>query len=157
MDRRLVRPKRIWVDADALPSEARRLLFKAAERVQVPVCLVANKPLRVPDLALFSSIVVGAGSDVADNWIVEAMEAGDLVITADIPLASRVVDRGGCGLDPRGALFTDDNVKERLALRNLLDHLRGADTMVGGGPPAYGKKDAQKFADALNRILSRPA
>jgi uncharacterized protein YaiI (UPF0178 family) len=146
---------RIWVDADALPSEARRILLKAAERVSIHVCLVANKPLKVPASPLFSTVVVGAGADVADDWIVEALSPGDLVITADIPLASRAVDRGASGLDPRGYTFTGDNVKERLAMRNLLDHLRGADMMIGGGPPAYGKKDVQKFADALNRWCAR--
>ena len=146
---------RILVDADALPADAKRILFRAAERLQIEICLVANKALRVPDSPLFSSVLVGAGADVADNWIVEEVAAGDLVVTADIPLASRVVDKGGCALDPRGELYTDQNVKDRLATRNLMDDLRSSNALQGGGPAPFSKKDAQKFATKLDAYLVR--
>lgn len=141
---------RIYVDADALPGDARRILFRAAERVGVEVCLVANKPLRVPEG--ITSVVVGEGFDVADDWIVEHVQPGDLVVTADVPLAGRVVDRGACALDPRGHLYTD---KERLATRDLLEDLRNAGLLQGGGPAPFGKKDAQKFANGLDKWLAR--
>lgn len=141
---------RIYVDADALPGDARRILFRAAERVGVEVCLVANKPLRVPDG--ITSVVVGEGFDVADDWIAEHVQPGDLVVTADVPLAGRVVDRGAQALDPRGYLYTD---KERLATRDLLEDLRNAGLLQGGGPAPFGKKDTQKFANALDAWLAR--
>lgn len=144
---------KIWVDADALPGDARRILLRAAERVRVEVCLVANKPLRVPDGV--TSVVVPGGFDVADDWIVERVQPGDLVVTADVPLASRVVDKGACALDPRGYLYTEDVVKMRLATRDLMEDLRGAGLLDGGGPPPFGKKDAQKFANGLDAWLAR--
>ena|ERR1017187_10472814 len=146
---------RILVDADALPSAAKEILFRAAERCKVSLCLVANKPLRTPPSEFLSSVVVEAGSDVADHWIVAQVEAQDLVITADIPLADRVVSKGAVALDPRGTLYTGDNVKERLAMRNLMDGLRGADMIQGGGPPPFNGKAAQKFANQLNSYLAK--
>ena len=148
---------RILVDADALPTDAKLILFRAAERVRVALVLVANKPLKTPPSQYLSSVVVGAGADIADDWIVERVELHDLVITADIPLASRVVDKGGQALDPRGDLYTEQNVKERLAMRNLLNDLRNSDTISGGGPAAFSKKDAQKFATQLNNYLCKHA
>ena len=146
---------RIIVDADALPGEARRVLLRAAERVGVEVCLVANKPLKVPPGV--TSVVVEGGFNVADDWIVERVQPGDLVITADVPLASRVVDRGAEALDPRGYLYTEAVVKQRLATRNLMDDLRGAGLLGGGGPAPFGRKDVQKFANQLNAYLTRRA
>ena len=146
----------IWADGDALPANARDLLVRAAQRVGVPLVLVANKLLRVPDSPYLSTVLVEAGADVADHWIVERAEPGDLVVTADIPLASRVVARGADALDPRGSLYTGQNVGESLALRDLMADLRGADLITGGGPPPYTKKDAQRFANALNAFLHRP-
>ena len=143
----------IWVDADATPQDVKRILFRGAERVKIQLTLVANVPLKHPDSPYLSCVVVEDGFNVAYDWIVEKVEAGDLVITADIPLASRVVDKGGTALDPRGTLYTEDNVKEKLATRNLMDELRGASIITGGGPPAYSKKDAQRFASAFNAYL----
>lgn len=145
----------ILVDADALPLAAKEILLRAAVRVRVPLTLVANKPLKVPASEFLHTVVVSAGADIADDWIVERVQPADLVITADIPLASRVVAKGACALDPRGDLYTEDNVKERLALRNLLDELRVSAVIQGGGPPPFGPKDAQKFASQLNRYLTR--
>lgn len=146
---------RIWVDADATPAAVKRILFKSAEREKIKLTLVANVPLSHPDSNYISSEVVTDGFNVADDWIVEQCEAGDLVITADIPLADRVVGRGGTALDPRGTLYTEDNIKGKLATRNLLDELRGANLVEGGGPPPYSKKDAHKFASTLQSFLSR--
>lgn len=143
----------IWVDADAVPGEVKRMLFKGAERERIPLVLVANTTLRHPESAYLSSVVVGQGFNVADDWIVEQAREGDLVITADIPLASRVVDKGACALDPRGTLYTHENVKNKLATRNLMDELRGASLLGGGGPAPYSKKDGQKFASAFNAYL----
>ena len=145
----------IWVDGDALPADAKAILFRAAERVRVPLVLVANKLLKVPQSEFLSFMLVGAGADVADSWIVDRVATGDLVVTADIPLASRVVGKGAQALDPRGGMYTDQNVGERLALRDLMADLRVADMITGGGPPPYTKKDVQRFASQLNNFLSR--
>ncbi|MGE0490430.1 MAG: YaiI/YqxD family protein [Vulcanimicrobiota bacterium] len=146
---------RIWVDADAMPVKVKEILFKAAQREGVPLVLVANVPLKHPDSPLLSSVVVEDGFNVADDWIVEQVTPGDLVVTADIPLAGRVVDCGATALDPRGTLYTEDNVKARLATRNLLDELRGAELITGGGPPPFTKKDVHAFATALQAYLVR--
>lgn len=146
---------KILVDADALPGAAKTILFRAAERCKISLTMVANKPLKVPNSPYLHSLVVGAGLDVADDWIAEQAEAGDLVITADIPLAARVVTRGALALDPRGQLYNEQNIGERLALRDLLADLRNLEMMSGGGPPAYTPKDSQKFASQLNNFLSR--
>lgn len=143
----------IWVDADATPGEVKRILFKGALREQIGLTLVANVPLKHPDSPLFSCQVVSDGFNVADDWIAESAQSGDLVITADIPLASRVVERGATALDPRGKLYTNHNIQGKLATRNLMDDLRGALLIDGGGPPPYSKKDAHKFASALNSYL----
>lgn len=146
---------RIWVDADATPKDVKRILFKGAMREETPLTLVANVPLSHPESPFLSSQVVEDGFDVADDWIVEQCEPGDLVVTADIPLADRVIERGATALDPRGTLYTADNIKGKLATRNLLDELRGASLVEGGGPPPYTKKDAHKFASAFNAFLAR--
>ncbi len=146
---------RIWVDADATPRDVKRVLFKAAQRENLPLTLVANTPLSHPDSPLFSCEVVDEGFNVADDWIVNQVGSGDLVITADIPLASRIVDKGATGIDPRGTVYDQNNVKQKLATRNLMDDLRGAQIVEGGGPPPYTKKDLQRFAAALNAYLVR--
>lgn len=144
---------KIWVDADATPKDVKRILFKGAVREETPLTLVANVPLSCPDSPYLSSHVVGEGFNVADDWIADNVEPGDLVITADIPLAARVVEKGGAALNPRGTLYTDANIAGILATRNLMDDLRGASLIEGGGPPPYTKKDVQKFASAFNAYM----
>lgn len=122
----------IWVDADACPGEIKELLFRAATRTRTKVTLVANQPLHTPRSEFIGSLLVPAGMNVADRRIVELVKPGDLVITADIPLAAEVVVRGGQALNPRGELYTDANVGERLAVRNLLDELRGGGQTIEG-------------------------
>lgn len=145
---------RIWVDGDACPVVVKELLFKAAVRVKVLVTVVANEKLRVPVSEFIQTLVVGSGANVADKQIVELVEAGDLVITADVPLAAHVVQKGGIALDPRGELMTEENIGERITMRNLLDELRGND-MISGGPAPYGAKEKQAFANQLDRILAK--
>ncbi len=143
----------IWVDADACPVVIKEILYRAAERVRVSLTLVANKPLRTPPSPLIKSIQVAAGFDVADNRIVQQVEIGDLVITADIPLAAEVIAKGGHALNPRGEFYTPDTIRERLTLRNFMDELRGSGVMTGG-PAALNQSDRQAFANQLDRFLS---
>ena len=144
----------IWVDADACPGEVKEILFRAAQRRRVTVTLVANQKLNAPRSEFIRTIAVPSGANVADARIVEGVQAGDLVVTADIPLAAEVVARGAQALDPRGELYSEDNVNERLAMRNLLDELR-AGGQVTGGPNHFSNKDRQAFANQLDRWLSR--
>ena len=144
----------IWVDADACPNVIKDILFRTAERVQISLILVANKTLRTPPSRYISSIRVGAGLDVADNAIVKEMEPGDLVITADIPLASEVIAKGGHALNPRGEFYSKENVEERLTMRNFMDELRDAGVNTGG-PATLNQKDRQAFANQLDRFLAR--
>jgi len=144
---------RIWVDADACPREIRELLFRAAVRREVPITLVANQPVRVPKSRLIETILVPAGANVADFRILELMESEDLVVTADIPLADGVVKAGGQALDPRGQMFSEANIGERLAMRDLLDGLRGSGEIMGG-PAGFSDKDRQSFANQLDRWLT---
>jgi hypothetical protein len=148
---------KILVDADACPRAVKEILFRAVQRGKIPTMLVANQYMRVPLSDHIDSIAVPAGPDEADDRIVELAEADDLVITADIPLADRVVAKGAIALDPRGTLLTAANIKERLATRDLLDELRNA-ALVEGGPSSYDDRDSQAFANQLNQFLqSRPA
>ena len=144
----------IWVDADACPQAIKEILFRAAERTQVVTTLVANAALRIPSSAFIKSVRVRQGFDVADHWIVREMSAGDLVITADIPLAAEVIARGAHALDPRGELYSEDNVRERLAIRNLLQELRSTGELIGG-PAPFGQGDRQRFANHLDRFLTQ--
>ena len=143
----------IWVDADACPRVIKEILYRAAERVEVELILVANRPLHTPPSRFIRSTRVGAGFDVADRHIADAVQPGDLVITADIPLAADVVEKEGIALNPRGELYNADNIKERLAMRDLMDQLRSTG-METGGPPEFSKKDRMAFANALDRILA---
>lgn len=144
----------IWVDADACPGVIKEIIFRAAERRQIQTTLVANQMLRTPPSKFIRAIQVPSGFDVADAHIVEQVEAGDLVVTADIPLASLVIGRGGHALNPRGEMYTTANIRERLAMRNFMEELRsaGVDT---GGPAAFGQADRQAFANQLDRFLAR--
>jgi len=147
------RPK-LLVDADALPGAARDILFRAAQRVGIKTIFVANKPLRMPDSEFISFELTGQGFDVADARIVELVRAGDIVVTADIPLADAVVAMGALAVDPRGQLYSDENVKERLFIRDFMDTLRksGATT---GGPAPYGIKETRAFAAQIDRLLAQ--
>ncbi len=146
----------IWVDADACPVVIKEILYRAAERTRVSVTLVANQPLSTPSSAFISTLQVPRGFDVADDEIVNRLEAGDLVITSDIPLAAEVIERGGHALSPRGELHTTENIRARLNMRDFLDTMRasGIDT---GGPPALSQRDRQAFANNLDRFLTRHA
>jgi len=143
----------IWVDADACPAVIRDILFRAAERVQVPLTLVANQPIATPPSRVIRSVRVGAGFDVADQYIAEQVQPGDLVITADIPLAAAVVERGAQALSPRGEPFTAETVRERLSLRDFMAGLRDSGVQTGG-PAALSARDRQAFANQLDRLLA---
>jgi len=144
----------IWVDADACPGVIKEILYRAAERVQVPLVLVANKHLKTPPSKLIKSVQVPGGFDVADKHIVQELEPGDLVITADIPLAAEAIEKGGHALNPRGTFYTKDNIRERLAMRDLMDELRGSGVQTGG-PNALNHSDRQAFANQLDSFLTR--
>ncbi|HEY9878662.1 MAG TPA: YaiI/YqxD family protein [Leptolyngbyaceae cyanobacterium] len=144
----------IWVDADACPNVIKEILFRAAKRVEVKTTLVANQTLQIPASPYIDAVQVRAGLDIADNYIAQHLEPGDLVVTADIPLAAEAVAKGAYALNPRGEFYTSDNIRERLSLRNFLDELRsgGVDT---GGPPPFNQRDRQAFANQLDRFLVR--
>jgi uncharacterized protein len=144
----------IWVDADACPQAIKEILFRAAERAQVLTTLVANTTLRTPPSPFIRSVRVAKGFDVADHQIVQLVQPGDLVVTADIPLAAEVIARGAHALDPRGDLYSEDNVHERLAVRNLMQELRSTGALVGG-PAPFGQSERQLFANRLDRFLAR--
>lgn len=144
----------IWVDADACPVVIKEILFRAAERTKITTTLVANQFLRTPASAYIKAMQVPSGFDVADNRIVLELTAGDLVITADIPLAAQVVAKGGYALNPRGELYTTANIQERLTMRNLVEELRGNGVDIGG-PSAFNQADRQAFAAALNRFIAK--
>lgn len=146
--------KQIWVDADACPKVIKEILFRAADRVRLQLTLVANQALQVPRSRYIRSVQVAAGFDVADNYIVQQMELADLVITADIPLAAEVIAKGGLALNPRGELYTEDNIRQRLNMRDFMDTLRGSGVDTGG-PPSFSLTDRQAFANQLDRLLAR--
>ena len=145
---------KIWVDADACPSVIKDILFRAVARANVSMILVANQPLNVPPSPHIRAVRVGAGFDVADKYILDQLAAGDLVITADIPLAAAAIDKGAHALNPRGELYTKDTIRERLSMRNFMDELRGSG-VVTGGPPALGPRDRQAFANSLDTLLRK--
>jgi uncharacterized protein YaiI (UPF0178 family) len=145
---------KIWVDADACPVVIKEILFRAAIRAQILTTLVANQFLRTPPSAFIKTMQVASGFDVADNRIVLEMDNGDLVITADIPLAAQVVEKGGYALNPRGELYTIANIKERLAMRNLMEELRSNGVDVSG-PAAFSQGDRQAFASMLDRLITK--
>lgn len=144
----------IWIDADACPRPVKELVFRASARLNIRVTLVADRPLGHPPSPLISSLVVPKGMDSADNRIVEEVQEGDLVITADLPLAAEAVEKGTTALNPRGELYTEENVRERLSMRDFLMSLRETGENLGG-PPPYSKKDKAHFAAALEKFLAR--
>lgn len=144
----------IWIDGDACPVEIKELLYRAAVRVKVKLTLVANQTMRIPKSDLISILTVPSGLNVADKQIVELLEPGDIVVTGDVPLAAHVVQKGGIAVDPRGDVFTAENIGERITMRNLMDELRGSD-VVSGGPAPFGPKDKQAFANQLDRLLAK--
>ena len=145
----------IWVDADACPVVIKDMLFRAAERTKTQTTLVANQMVRVPPSAYISFLRVSAGYDEADNEIVKRMQTGDLIITGDIPLASDVVDKGGIALNPRGELYTRENIKDRLNMRDFMETMRSSGLDVGGGPPPLNNTDKQNFANQLDKLLTK--
>jgi uncharacterized protein YaiI (UPF0178 family) len=148
---------KLWIDADAAPRDVKEIVYRAALRLELPTVLVANQRLLVPPGTRFVEAVrVEGGPDAADQYIAEAAEAGDVAVTADIPLASALVEKGVRVIDPRGEEYTRENIGERLAVRDFMDSLRGAGMETGGARP-YGPKDKQAFAGALDRVLSRAA
>jgi uncharacterized protein YaiI (UPF0178 family) len=146
----------IWVDADACPGVIKEIIFRAAERLKISTTLVANQMLRTPPSRYIRAIQVPSGFDVADAHIIGQVEAGDLVITADIPLASAIIGRGAHALNPRGELYTTANIQERLTMRNFMEELRNAGVETGG-PAALGQADRQAFGNALDRFLAKYA
>lgn len=148
------KPMRIWVDADACPAAIKEILYRTAKRLQVELILVANASMHIPKSDLIRLMTVPHGADIADHKIVELMEPGEIVITGDIPLAARVVEKEGVAIGTRGELYDDDSVHDRLASRNLMEQLRssGMDT---GGPRPQNQKDVQTFANVLDRTLTR--
>jgi uncharacterized protein YaiI (UPF0178 family) len=144
----------IWVDADACPVPVKEILFRAAERAQVQVTLVANQALRTPPSRFVRSVQVAGGFDVADNEIVQRVAAGDLVVTQDIPLAAQVIAKGALAVNPRGVLYTADSIAQQLSMRNFMDELRGAGVDTGG-PAAFHPRDRQAFANQLDGWLQR--
>ncbi len=145
---------KIWVDADACPAVIKDILFRAAERTTVALTLVANHPMRIPASCNIQFLKVPPGLDVADNEIVKRLSTGDLVITSDIPLAAEVVAKGGHALNPRGELYTEDNIRARLNMRDFMDTLR-ASGIETGGPPVLNKRDRQTFANNLDKLLTK--
>ena len=144
----------IWVDADACPGVIKDILYRAAERLQLPLVLVANQFLRTPPSPWIRAVQVPKGFDVADNHIAAQLQAGDLVITADIPLAAAVIDKAGHALNPRGEFYSRDNIREALDMRNFMDTLRSSGVETGG-PPPFSQADRQAFASQLDRFLAR--
>lgn len=145
---------KIWVDGDACPVVIREIVYKAATRAQLQVILVANRAIPIPQSSFISRVHVRQGLDVADKEIVARLEKGDLVITADIPLADRVVALGGVALSPRGDMYTAENIGERLSARDFLDGLRAAGVETSG-PPALGPRERQAFANGLDRLITQ--
>jgi len=144
----------IWVDADACPKAVKEILYRVAERTEISVTLVANAPLHLPPSSFINLIQVGSGADIADDEIASKCEAGDLVITADIPLAARVVEKGAQALDPRGKVYDKNNIGQVLSMRNFMDELRGSGVETGG-PSGFGQKEKFKFANALDKFIAQ--
>jgi hypothetical protein len=146
----------IWVDADACPGPMKEILFRAAERRSLPLTLVANHALSTPPSRLIRAVQVARGFDVADDYIAERLTVGDLVVTADIPLAAQAIEKGAHAINPRGERYTPDNIRERLTMRDFMEVMRGSGEATGG-PPPLSQADRQAFANALDRLLAQVA
>jgi uncharacterized protein YaiI (UPF0178 family) len=146
---------RIWVDADACPVVVKEILFRAADRTGVQLTLVANQPLGTPPSPNIKTLQVPQGFDVADDEIVRRLDAGDLVITSDIPLAAEVIAKGGHALSPRGEMHSTENIRARLNMRDFLDTMRASGVQPDGGPAAFSQRDKQAFANNLDRFLTK--
>ena len=146
---------KIYVDADACPSVIKDILYRVSQRTGIEVILVANQALSTPRIPSVRSIQVSQGFDVADNHIVELAEVDDLVITADIPLAAEVIDKGAKALNPRGELYTKSNIRSRLNMRDFMDSMRSSGVQVGGGPPPLSQRDRMDFANALDSYIAK--
>lgn len=144
---------KIWIDADACPRAIKEVVFKASDRLKIPVCLVANSYMAIPKGPRISFVKVDKGDDIADAHIVESISVSDLVVTADIPLAALVVEKGATAINPRGELYTEENVRERLSMRDFMTNLRDSGVETGG-PPPFGPKDKERFANSINRLLT---
>lgn len=148
------RQLQLWVDADACPNVIKDILFRAAEKRQILCTLVANQFIQVPKGPWYKSLQVPSGFDVADDRIVELIQSGDLAITADIPLAAKVVEKGAYALNPRGTFYTAENIRQRLTMRNFMEELRSSGVQVGG-PASFSQQDRMAFANALDRFLAQ--
>jgi uncharacterized protein YaiI (UPF0178 family) len=144
----------IWVDADACPNAIKEILLRAAQRTRIHMTLVAGQPVTAPRSPWVKAVTVATGFDAADDAIIDRLEPGDLVITGDIPLAARAVAAGATALNPRGEFYTEENIRERLAMRDLMASLRDTGTL-SGGPPPLGNVERQTFANALDRWLAK--
>lgn len=145
---------KIWVDADACPVVVKEILYRAAERAKIQLTLVANQAMQVPRSPYISSKRVEGGFDVADDYIAAQVEPGDLVITADIPLASEVIEKGGAAINPRGERYNEENIRQRLAMRDFMDTMRASGIQTGG-PPPLNQTDRRNFANELDRFLAK--
>ncbi|WP_456408876.1 YaiI/YqxD family protein [Caldithrix abyssi] len=145
---------KIWVDADACPRPVKEIIYRAANRLKIKTIFVSNQPLKIPSSDFLSFKHVAGGLDVADGYIVEEMTEGDMVITADIPLAARVIEKQGFALNPRGQLYTKENIGYFLSIRNFMDDLRSSG-LNGTGPPPLSQKDRQNFANQLDQFLQK--
>ena len=144
----------IFVDADAFPNVLKEILLRFVLKRSIPTRFIANKKIAIPDVPIISMEIAPQGADEADHLIAFTCKAGDLIITADIPLADRIVSKGAIGLDPRGTIYTQENIKGLLAMRNLMQELRDGGEITGG-PSAIGEKEKRAFADALNALLQK--
>lgn len=144
----------IWIDADACPREAKELVYKSSARLSIPVILVANSYMNFPQSPFIKFVHVDQGPDVADQYIADNVRVGDLVITADIPLAAKIIENDATAMNPRGEIYDEDNISERLSMRDFMSNLRD-EGLVTGGPAPYGANDRQLFANNLNAFLSR--
>jgi uncharacterized protein YaiI (UPF0178 family) len=145
---------KIWVDADACPGAIKEIILKAANRLTINTIFVANKPLFIPEAAHLSFVRVGQGPDIVDQYIIDHAESGDVTITQDIPLAAQLVSQGVIPMSPHGTLFTDNNIGERLAYRNLMADMRDGG-MITGGPKPFGEKEKREFANTFDQVLTR--